>query len=649
MEGWGDHVLARSASTPLLWAAVLGGVLVGCGDATDVVGGEPGPICDAPEVELPDGSCLRPGVSTDGCADGFQHDGDYGCEPLLPADGCPLGLIAVPGDSECRPVMLCGEGVWGDIPAEGSNQYVDANYAGGASDGSINGPWTRVQDGVDAAAAGAIVAIAAGSYSESVYVTDKAVRIWGVCPDQVEIIESDLDVTAVVDIGIGADGSEVRGVALRGPSRGLVVSGAEDVTVDRVWVHDAGSRGIEVNGARGPTSAHIKGSLVEDSHDTGLIVWGAEATIEATAVRRTWPPYVGQALGLGISVEICRPTEGCDPAVPSSATIVGSLVEDSHTAGLFVFGSEVSVEASAIRRTWPQPSDQLHGFGIYVLRCTPDNGCVPEMPASATIVGSVVEDSHALGIFAIGADMSIDTTALRRTQPQASDQSGGRGIDIQSCSIPDGCSKSVPSSASIRGSLIEDSHDIALFVAGSELTLEGAVIRRIMPRASDALFGRGIEFGTDCTDAGCDPTAWATGTITGSLVEDGHDVGLNVVGSAVTLDKSVVRRILVQGGDGLFGDGVSVTSSGQAGPSSIARSLIADADRALVSNFGSTIALGSNELRCGSFALNGETHLEVPYAFEDLGNNECGCPTADGVCKAVSSGLTPPKPLPPFQ
>ena len=49
-----------------------------------------------------DGACQPAGMTPDMCAEGFVHDGDVGCEPILPSETCPAGWVAVPGDSECR-------------------------------------------------------------------------------------------------------------------------------------------------------------------------------------------------------------------------------------------------------------------------------------------------------------------------------------------------------------------------------------------------------------------------------------------------------------------------------------------------------------------------------------------------------------------
>ncbi|RLB45859.1 MAG: hypothetical protein DRI90_27985, partial [Deltaproteobacteria bacterium] len=42
--------------------------------------------CPAGTLGLADGSCQPAGVPSGGCADGFVHDGEVGCEPILPAE-----------------------------------------------------------------------------------------------------------------------------------------------------------------------------------------------------------------------------------------------------------------------------------------------------------------------------------------------------------------------------------------------------------------------------------------------------------------------------------------------------------------------------------------------------------------------------------
>src|SRR5262249_31135691 len=161
------------------------------------------------------------------------------------------GTMAVPGEVECHDVAPCGEGRWGAIPVDATTQYVDAAYQGGASDGSESKPWTTIQAAVDAAAPGAIVAIAAGSYAERVLVEGSPVRVWGKCPSMVEIAGP---YPGTVDVRVGASATEVHALAVSGETYGILVSGATDVVVDSVWIHDTPQRGVNVQDTLGPAS-----------------------------------------------------------------------------------------------------------------------------------------------------------------------------------------------------------------------------------------------------------------------------------------------------------------------------------------------------------------------------------------------------------
>jgi len=643
MNPVGHHGLAAWRYGSLLLAPALL-LLPACGGDESGTGGGAPAHCLAPELELPDGSCIRPGVPLDGCAEGFTHDDEYGCEPILPAEDCPPGLMAVPGDTECRPVMPCAPGRWGDIPGDATTQYVDGSYTGGGSTGSADQPRTTIQDAVDAALPGAIIAIAAGSYHEDVVISGKPVRLWGVCPEKVEVAGVGVELAAV-QVLVAAQGTEVHGVAITGPKFGLGMSGSEHVTADRVWVHDTGSLGVDLQHDLGPTSLALTGSLVEDSHDFGIFVSGSEATVQNTVVRRTAPRQSDQQLGRGIDIEGCRPLDGCNLFVAAAATITGSLVEDSHDLGLFVSGSEVTVQSSVIRRTAPRQSDQAGGRGINIQECSPAQGCDPFVPATATLTGVLVEDSHELGLFVSGSKIVVDGSVVRRTEPQESDQQFGRGVSIEGCRPAQGCDAFVPATVTLAGSLVEDSHELGLFVSGATATVEGTVVRRTVPRQSDQMAGSGVVIQGCMPVDGCDPFVSATATVTGSLVEDSYDMGLFIADAEAAVTGCTIRRTRARPSDGWFGDGIGVIGKGGPATATITGTLIEDSARAVLSSFGADVTIGSSRLRCGAFAMEGEDFGGRPFSFDDLGDVLCGCPEADDPCVAVSAGLPPPEPV----
>lgn len=636
--------------------------------------------CPAGALGLEDGSCLPAGVVA--CADGFVHEGD-GCEPILPAAPCAKGTMAVPGDAACRAVMPCGSGKWGDLPVDGTTEHVDGSYTGASSDGSAAAPWTTVGAAVSAAAPGALVAVAEGSYLEAVTISGKPVRLWGVCPEKVEIVGPDTELDTLVVTG--ASGAEVGGLAITGlVAYGVFVSGSSDVVLDRLWVHDVAGRGIDLEDSLGTTSVRVTDTLVEQCVDIGTYVAGAEVTVERSVVRGTLPSMSDQRFGRGLSVHpgpisgsasqsavrsslveqnrevgvaivgseidlegsVVRGTlpQAADQrlgrgievrrsettGVASIALVRGSLIDRNHEAGAIFYASETTIEGTVVRGTLPQAADGLFGAGVVV-----EGSATVEAPSTAVVRASLVEKNHDLGMFILGSDATVESTVVRGTLPQAFDQSFGSGIGIQS-----NPATTTPSTAVVRASVVADNHDHGMFIFGANVTVEGTIVSRTLLQTSDQRWGRGIGIQSN-------PETGAPSTVVlrASLVEQSHDVGVYVSGSEVSLLGVAVREVEVDG-RGLFGDAVAVFR--QSGPAHavIESSLLTQARRAGVSNFGAVVNLEATVLRCHAFDLDGEIYLGNDYMFHDQGHNQCGCPSADASCTVASTGLMPPEPVP---
>src|SRR6185369_521075 len=52
--------------------------------------------CPPGETPLDNGGCQPAGVPPEACGQGFEPDGQGGCNAILPPDPCPPGLMAVP-------------------------------------------------------------------------------------------------------------------------------------------------------------------------------------------------------------------------------------------------------------------------------------------------------------------------------------------------------------------------------------------------------------------------------------------------------------------------------------------------------------------------------------------------------------------------
>src|SRR5262245_51929651 len=60
-------------------------------DGICIPAGLPPDLPCLPGEWLTEGGCVPAGVAPDGCGEGFVHDGDRGCTPVLPEEACGHG------------------------------------------------------------------------------------------------------------------------------------------------------------------------------------------------------------------------------------------------------------------------------------------------------------------------------------------------------------------------------------------------------------------------------------------------------------------------------------------------------------------------------------------------------------------------------
>lgn len=513
-----------------------------CGDEASepgggVAGGPPDTVCPAPE-RLVDGECLPPGVQDDGCAagtvfmddgscraagvppercaEGFEPLGD-GCEPILPADPCPPGQMAVPGDASCRPVMSCGAGPWGDLPVDGSTEYVDGSYTGGNSDGSADRPWTTIAEGLLAATDGSLVAVAAGSYVEDLSIR-KPIRLWGVCPEQVEVVATG-DAPSAVAFSSGAVGAEVGGLAVTGDAYGVGASGTVDAVVDRVWVHHTGAPGIAAVMTSARPCLAVRDSLVDQAGDMGVLVSGALLTLESTVVRDTQPAAGSQLFGRGLYIVLDEAS-----GTPAQVVVRRSLIQGNREAGVAVLESSLVMDGTVVRGTLPPASGSLLGAGVWAEHVQDD-------PMSVLLRSSLIEANYLRGVTSTDADLTVEATVIRDTVPAPASQVEGIGVIVQNTTLANGRPR-----LTISDSLLERNHALGLDVDGAEVSVRGTTVRGTLPQVSDGTNGRGINI-EESPDTG----ETSTLVMVGSVVEGNHQMGVFVANAHASILGSVVR------------------------------------------------------------------------------------------------------------
>jgi hypothetical protein len=533
----------------------------------------PGDCCAAGTVPQSDGTCAVAGVPADGCGTGFVSDDQGGCAAVMPESPCGLGTMALPGETVCRAVAPCGVAPWGDIPVDLTTQYVDGSY-GGSSDGSSSAPWTTIADGLSAAAPGAIVAVAAGSYPESLVLTGRPVRLWGRCPELVTIAAP----TTALRVGAGADGSEIHTLAIQGGAIGIDNAGAADVVTDRVIISNTAAHAIRVRGDSHPThdaSLTVTGSLIEGGQRSAILAAGsdiriedtvvrhgadsigtegegiriegfdfdgtpklAEATIRRVVVERTYRLGILFAGASGVIedtlVRDILPVDGVGRGLafeshpgdqllaPSEVVVRRSVVQGAHELGVLLSGSTVTLEQTVVRATLPSPAS-LQSAGLHVQPQA-------ERRSHLTVRQSLIVDNGGVGLGAFSADLDIEGTIVRDTQSVDGAMEGiGLFVGVSARS-------GEPSVAAVSGCQVERNGSRGLWLAGSELALEGTVVTgsALSPSASDPNVGIDI---TSADAGGGEPAL----DLLGCRVSDNSDAGVRTESGLTRIEGSLIE------------------------------------------------------------------------------------------------------------
>jgi hypothetical protein len=358
-----------------------------------------------------------PPASGDGCAEGFSRDATQPavCREIVPSADCGPGTAPFIGQKECAPVgwtAPCPEGFvrdpsgWGCADRTPSAACVgptresvtsEACVAVGACSGAFPPAGALLVDddfvvadldathfrtiasAVAAAPAGAVVAVAAGRYAESLDLPH-AMTIVGRCAEQVTIEAPAAPAPAAAGVRVsGVRGAVVRGVTLVGHKNGVEVVGKSEAAIEDVVVDASIGAGIFVEAS--DASVHrtkIAGTLLGSDNKWG---WGVAAGVGSKVVIDDSTITGGVdgvfALGIGTVVSLDRSvilrqspsgsnrSSGVSSAVGAKITLARSVVRDVEGDGAVVAddGGLVEVSESILRGTRVQGT-YARGHGV---------------------------------------------------------------------------------------------------------------------------------------------------------------------------------------------------------------------------------------------------------------------------------------------
>lgn len=373
-----------------------------------------------------------------------------------------------------------------------------------------------------------------------------------------------------------------------------------------------------------PASLTVASSWLERNHDVGIAVVGGTALVTGSVVTGTLPQDDDTG-GVGVLLQ------GDEPGL-MSAELRASLVDASHSVGVSIDGADAVIDSTLVRGTLSQASSGRFGTGIQII----EHGTTLQ-PSRVALAYDAIEGNRYAGVMVSRSHTSLSYTAIKDTLPVELDLSAGYGLAVF------GPTSEAPAQAAevtVDACSLQNNHAVGLLASGAEATITDSVILDTSPRSSDGHLGRPLQAQNDVmTRLG------ATLDMRTSTIRGGYEHGVMLIDSSGQIAATRIENIARAPGDELFGDGAVAIASEGIAALTLLGNVIQRADRAAVGSFGATVRLQTCALDCAAIYLNGETSGGLPFAFEDMGGNACGCDGVEETCRVASSNIAPPSVL----
>jgi hypothetical protein len=187
----------------------------------------------------------------------------------------------------------------------------------------------------------------------------------------------------------------------------------------------------------------VRACHVAHNREIGVVVSGADATVEACVIEDRLPNANGQ-YGRGINIQ-----EDLDTKARATLKLLSSLVTHNAEVGILIVSSDATVLSSIIRDTAAN-SDGLFGDGISVVAL--------DGPASATITGTQIENSARAGLSNLGGTVTLTKSAvlcsqafaIQRETYNGTESSFAVSLDSDRCGCPVADGRCSPVSAHLE-------------------------------------------------------------------------------------------------------------------------------------------------------------------------------------------------------
>jgi hypothetical protein len=407
------------------------------------------------------GECAPVGIAA--CADGWQRDETgHGCEPILPTKACSGGTRAAIGKAECVPIGDCAA----PFPPPDATIIVDGTTA--------PNHYATLSEAVDAAPAGATIAIGAVTLRENVFV-EKPLTLVGKCPAETVLDQGAPSRYAA--LSLSATGKvEVRNLSIRNRLAGAMEIVAGELALRDVVISD--NAGFGLHAAYG-SHASLENVLIANTKRRGPKLYGAGLTVEIGSTVTLRDATISHTEGPGLAVTGKKSVlEAGRVLVQGSVEIPGS--DEGITAGVLVRSSARGV----LRESFVRDVDGMGISAANLATLEVERSRVGDIHASSDQNGAsiyVVEESQAHIKTSTIADVElIGAYADGKGATIAVEDSVVYGpTDAKRAVIGRGVVASVEAKATVTGTLLTRLHSAAVSFDGGQGRVERSLIKDI--------------------------------------------------------------------------------------------------------------------------------------------------------------------------
>jgi len=290
------------------------------------------------------------------------------------------------------------------------------------------------------------------------------------CAGVFATVDEKSNVNSTVDITDSViTGSHFTGVGLFS-SKGTITRTVIRDTVGARANEGSGIRAAIYPGRATAPELTLTSSAIVRTRDTGIHLWGADATISKTLIQDTASNALHKMRGTGLELAKDATTKRA-----ASAKITDSILLRNASVSLALLSSKATVERTIISDTKPRALDKTNGTGVMVRASTAGG------TSDLSMTDCLVDRARKTALEVVDATLTLKRVAVQNVLPQNSDLTDGTGIAATRCTVD------------ITDTAVAHARNTGIFFIDSNVKLDGALVRGTLAEASNNQGGIGLQ------------------------------------------------------------------------------------------------------------------------------------------------------------